>query len=187
MSNGKVNLSGFLDITHTTVSTSERIKYDINDADGAHLLSLNDVNNLAVLETTVDVYNNLYVQGDISYTGSIGQTSDERLKENINNISTKSCLSMVKNIDPIEFNYIKDEKKTKRIGYSTQQWHKTDMPDDWDITFNDSEGYYKIDYSKSSVALFGAVKELAKEITHLKSEITKLKNEVKGKGKVEGK
>ena len=61
------------------------------------------------------------------------------------------------------------------------------MPIDWDITFKDNEGYYKLDYSKSSVVLFGAVKELIKEVEDLKKEISKLKGEASPKAKAKAK
>ena len=51
ITDAKVSLLGNLDITHGTVSTSERVKYDIPDSDGQHLFSLNDISKFVVGET----------------------------------------------------------------------------------------------------------------------------------------
>ena len=83
ITDAKVNLLGHLEITHGTVSTSEKVKYNNPDTDGAHLFSLNNTNKFTIEETTCDVYNNLYVDGDVEYTGSLIPSSDERLKKNI--------------------------------------------------------------------------------------------------------
>ena len=182
INNDSVNLLGHLDITHATVSTSERIKYDISDADGQHLFSLNNVNKLVVGDTTSDVYSNFYVDGDVSYTGSIGQVSDFNLKENIKELDTKKCLDVVKYIKPKEFNY--KGKNKRRIGFIAQDWKHSKIPEEYDIAFKTdaNEEYLKVDYSKTAVILYGAIQEMVKEITFLKGEITKLKNNTKGKG-----
>ena len=183
ITNGNVNLLGNLNITHSTVSTSGRIKHDIPDADGQHTFSLNDTNKLVVAETTVDVYNNFYVDGDVSYRGSIGQVSDFNLKENIKELDTKKCLDVVKYIKAKSFNYKGKDKK--RIGFVAQDWQHSKIPEEYDIAFKTdaNEEYLKVDDSKTSVVLYGAIQELVKEITNLKSEITKLKGKGKGNGK----
>ena len=144
ITNDKINLLGHLDITHGTVSTSERIKYNNPDADGMHLFSLNDANKLVIGDTSIDVYDDLYVDGTISYTGGIGQTSDYRFEENIIELNLKTCYEIVKYIMPKEFNYINDKNKKKRIGYIAQDFHNSKMPKDWDVIFKDNEEYYKL-------------------------------------------
>ena len=46
------------------------------DADGRHSFSLNRIGRLVVGDTATDVYSYSYVDGDVSYTGSIAQLSD---------------------------------------------------------------------------------------------------------------
>ena len=67
----KVNMLGHLDFTHSTVSTSERVKIDNPDADGLTVNSINGANILEVSSTGVYV------------NGTLDNSSDVRLKENI--------------------------------------------------------------------------------------------------------
>ena len=41
------------------------------------------------------------------------------------------------------------------------------MPDDWDIVFKDANNNFRLDVTKASVVIFGAVKELIKEKNEL--------------------
>ena len=69
--NTNVNLLGHLDITHSTVSTSERVKMDNPDSDGIVFTSIAGANILEVSNSGIYV------------NGSVGSSSDSRLKENI--------------------------------------------------------------------------------------------------------
>ena len=55
ISEASVNLLGNLDITHTTVSTSERVKVDNPDADGSIFLSINGANICEISSTGLHV------------------------------------------------------------------------------------------------------------------------------------
>ena len=178
ITNANVNLLGNLNITHSTVSTSERISYNIPDTNGVHIFALNGTNKFDIGETTANCYGNFWVGGDVSYTGSIGQVSDFNLKENIKELDTKKCLDVVKYIKAKSFNYKGKDKK--RIGFVAQDWQHTKIPEEYDIAFKTdaNEEYLKVDYSKTAVILYGAFQELVKEITQLKAEITKLKGKV---------
>ena len=52
-----------MDITHATVSTSERVLLNNPDADGMFLFSLNSLFDIG--QTTSNFYGNLYVQNNI--------------------------------------------------------------------------------------------------------------------------
>ena len=167
ISEASVNLLGNLDITHSTASTSERVKMDNPDSDGIIFLSINGANICEVSST------------GLHFNGTASETSDARLKEDIKEISSKTCYGIVKYIKPKEFNFI--GKEEKEIGFIAQDIPNSKMPKhSTKMVMKDTDDkYLKLNYIKMNVVLWGAVQEMMKEITHLKGEITKLK----GKGK----
>ena len=74
-----VNLLGNLDVTHSTVTTSERVKMDNPDSDGLKFLSINGANICEISSAGLHV------------NGTATETSDGRLKEDIEEISSKTC------------------------------------------------------------------------------------------------
>ena len=146
-----VNLLGHLDITHSTVSTSERVKIDNPDADGLHV------------------------------NGTATETSDERLKDNKKEVSSKTCYDIVKYIKPKEFNF--KGKEEREIGLIAQDIPNSKMPRSWSkMVMKDSDDdYFRLNYIKVNVVLWGAVQHLMSDVTQLKREITKLKGKSKGK------
>ena len=102
IANADVDLLGHLDITHSTVSTSERVKMDNPDSDGIVFTSIAGANILEVSNTGIYV------------NGSVGSSSDFRLKENIKEIPTKTCYDIVKFFKVKEFNF--KGKETNKLG-----------------------------------------------------------------------
>ena len=100
ISDANVDLLGHLDITHSTVTISERAKMNINDADGLIFLSISDANICEISSTGLHV------------NGTATETSDGRLKESLSEINSKTCYDIVKYIKPKAFN-LKVEKKKK--------------------------------------------------------------------------
>ena len=168
ISNANVNMSGHLDVTHSTVSTSERVKIDNPDADGLIFLSINGANICEVSSTGLHV------------TGTATETSDERLKENITEVSSKTCYDVVKYIKPKEFNF--KGKEEREIGFIAQDIPNSKMPKTWSkMIMKDTDNeYLRLNYIKMNVVLWSAVQELMKEVDDLKKEIKKIKG--KGKG-----
>ena len=169
ITNGNVNLLGNLDITHTDVSGSQRVKIDNNDADGLIFLSINGANICEVSSTGLHV------------NGTSTETSDERLKQDIKEINSKTCYDIVKYIKPKEFTFV--GKKEREIGFIAQDIPNSKMPKHWSkmVMKDTDDEYLRLNYIKMNVVLWGAVQEMMTEIVHLKGEITKLKG--KGKGK----
>ena len=166
----KVNMFGHLDFTHSTVSTSERVKMDNPDADGLIFNSINGANILEVSSTGVYV------------NGTLDNSSDVRLKENIKEVNNKTFVDMVKYIKPKEFKYI--DKDQKHIGLIADDVLNSKMPKHWyNIVHKGSEGYLRMDYSKMVAPLWGCVQSLLSEVEDLKKEVKKLKGKGKGDGK----
>ena len=93
VTNGNVNLLGNLDITHRDVSGSQRVKTDNGDSDGIVFTSIAGANILEVSNT--GIYGN----------GSVGSSSDSKLKENIKEINNKECIKILKYIEPKTFHF----------------------------------------------------------------------------------
>ena len=156
LTDANVNLLGHLDITHQTVSTSERVKIDNPDADGLIFLSINGANICEVSSTGLHV------------NGTATETPDERLKENIREISSKTCYDIVKYIKPKEFNF--KGKEEREIGFIAQDVPNSKMPKHWSkMVMKDSDDdYLRINYIKMNVVLWSSVQELMKEVDDLK-------------------
>ena len=163
-----VNLLGNLDITHTDVSGSNRIKFNNPDSDGIIFHSFNGANICEISSTGLHV------------NGASTETSDARLKQDIKEMNSKTCYDIVKYIKPKEFNFV--GKEEREIGFIAQDIPNSKMPKHWSkmVMKDTDDEYLRLNYVKMNVVLWGAVQEMMKEITHLKGEITKLKG--KGNG-----
>ena len=164
ITNSNVNLLGHLDITHSTVSTSERVKMDNPDSDGIVFTSIAGANILEVSNTGIYV------------NGSVGSSSDSRLKENINEVSTKTCYDLVKFIKVKEFNF--KDKKNKQVGFMAQDILNSKIGNnEWsNFVSKGKDDYLRMDYSQMGVISWGTIQYLMNEITNLKSELKKLKD-----------
>ena len=168
VSEASVNLLGHLDITHADVSGSNRVKLNNPDTDGIVFTSIAGANILEVSNTGIYV------------NGSVGSSSDSKLKENIKEINNKDCVKLVKYIKPKTFNFI--GKKQSELGFIADDWMQADLPKQWEnLVWKGKDDYMRMDYAKTNVILWGAVQEMQKEITNLKTEMTKMKNKMKGK------
>ena len=164
ISESNVNLLGNLDITHSDVSGSQRVKLDNPDSDGIVFTSIAGANILEVSNTGIYV------------NGSVGSSSDSRLKENINEVSTKTCYDIVKFIKVKEFNF--KDKKNKQVGCIAQDILNSKIAsNEWsNFVSKGKDDFLRMDYSQMGIISWGAIQYLMNEITNLKSELTKLKN-----------
>ena len=182
ITNANVNLVGHLDITHSTVSTSERVKMDNPDSDGIVFTSTAGANILEVSNSGIYV------------NGSVGSSSDSKLKENIKEIHNKECMKILKYIKPKTFNL--KGKEQSELGFIADDWLKADIPKEWqNLVWMGKDDYMRMDYAKTNVVLWGAVQQITqekdelmemvktikKEITSLKTEMTKLRKRMRGK------
>ena len=161
------------------------------DTDGETITEIGTKNVLTVTTDGIDVI------GDISYTGSIGPSSDQRLKKDIKEIETKKAVELVKYIVPKTYKFIDEEKYGDRscCGFiANDMMDYTGFPKEWNnIVREGRDGYLKFDYSMTTPVLWSALqyalnendemkdlfKAMKKEMTTLKGEITKLKKKVK--------
>ena len=110
--------------------------------------------------------------------GTTTETSDERLKDNIQETSSKTCYDLVQYIKPKEFNF--KGKEEREIGFIAQDIPISKMPKSWSkmVMKDTDDEYLRLNYIKMNVVLWGSVQELMKEVDDSKKEIKKLKRMV---------
>ena len=168
VSEASVNLLGHLDITHSDVSGSQRVKMDNPDTDGIVFTSIADANILEVSNTGIYV------------NGSVGSSSDSKLKENIKEINNKECIKILKYIKPKTFNF--KGKEQSELGFIADDWLKADLPKEWqNLVWMGKDDYMRMDYAKTTPIIWSALQTALNKIDKLEKEIKALKG--KGKGK----
>jgi len=104
----------------------------------------------------------LDVSGSIRASGTILQSSDERLKENIYPID--NAFDRVNNIEGVYFNW--KDKSERNVGVLAQQVEKV-LPE---VVSQDGNGYLNVDYGGIVPLLLEAIKELEARITYLENK-----------------
>lgn len=140
-----------------------------NNEDGTGVIHLTDgkVGNLAAIIALNAQNGNISAQsfnasGEIT-AQSFNATSDKRLKENIVEYSpNKSILDL----HTYSYNFISDEKKTKKIGCLAQDL-KEICPE---IVKEDDKGYLSIEENKIVYLLLDEVKKLKKRVDELEAK-----------------
>ena len=100
-----VNFFEKASITHTQLAGPiDQIFFRNPDTNGDTIIEIGTKNVLTVNDGGIDVI------GDISYTGSIGPSSDQRLKKDIKEINCKKAVELVKYIVPKTYKFIDEEK-----------------------------------------------------------------------------
>ena len=189
-----VNFFEKASITHTQLpGPIDQIFFRNPDTNGQTIIEIGTKNVFEVNDGGIDVI------GDISYTGSIGPSSDKRLKENVKEINTKKAVDLVKYIVPKTYKFIDKEKYGDRshVGMVANDFLTDKMPSEWgNIVREGKDKYLRFDYSATTSILWSALqhalneidemkdlfKTVKKEMATMKGEITKLKNNGKGKG-----
>jgi hypothetical protein len=117
----------------------------------------------------------LDVIGDIEYTGTITDVSDERLKENI--VTVYNALDKIRALNGVYFNMIDTPEKTE-IGVIAQDVQKV-LPEAVSVV-EPEQGYLGVSYTSIIPVLIEAVKDQQKEIKALEQRI-KLLEKLQGK------
>ena len=126
-----------------------------------------------------DFPNNIFrINGSIQYTGTIGQVSDRSLKKDI--LPLNGTLEKLLRLNPSSFYWkegiIKDLEmdNTRQIGLIAQDV-ETEFPE---LLGHDYNKYKTVDYSKLSVLILPALRELNDKIVSKDREIVVLNNEI---------
>lgn len=113
----------------------------------------------------VDKTTPVYINSDLYVNGSIFNTSDRNLKENIETI-TEEKLSKFKNLLPKEFNY-KETPEKKHYGFIAQEIEEI-YPE---LVKNTNLGYKTVNLIEIIPLLVLKIQEMQKEIDILKEKI----------------
>ncbi len=119
-----------------------------------------------VNESSLPLSYALDVSGSIRASGTVLQSSDERLKENIYPID--NSLDRVNAIDGVYFNW--KDKEERNAGVIAQQVQKV-LPE---VVSEDKDSYLAVDYSKIVPLLLEAINEQTNLISDLEDRISKL-------------
>ena len=176
-----VNFFEKASITHTQLAGPiDQIFLRNPDTNGDTIIEIGTKNVLTVNDVGISVI------GNIEYSGSIGPSSDKRLKENIRELETKKAVELIKYIVPKTYKYIDKEKYGDKscVGMIANDFLTDKMPSEWDnIIIKGKDGYLRFDYSMCVPILWSALQhslkeneEMKRSISYLKGEITKLKN-----------
>lgn len=148
---------------------------------GSNFIGVNTTDPKAMIHANGDISaSNFSTSGNVSavngnFSGTvmantITETSDERLKFNIRPLENQ--LDNVELLSPKRFNFIKNPDD-EEIGLIAQEVQKI-----YPEFVNEINGVYSIEYSKLTVVLIQALKEMREENTVLKNRLDDLENKV---------
>ena len=120
------------------------------------------LSNGLVVITPADQKKPVLINNDLIITGSIYNTSDERLKENIENIEEKQIDDLF-TLNPIHFNY--KTNKSTHFGFLAQDVEKV-FPE---LVENNNSGYKTVNYVEMIPIMLAKMKSMQKEIDELKA------------------
>ena len=131
---------------------------------------INNVQYITPTDKRVDVY----IQKNLLVNGSINNSSDIRLKENITTIDNEEC-DKILNITPIKYSFIKDENKDIHFGVSAQELENY-YPElvKTNLHLDDEENtspYKNVNYLELIPILIVKIKNLQKKIDFLENKL----------------
>ena len=175
-----VNFFEKCSITHRQLAGPiDQIFFRNPDTNGQTIIEIGTKNVFEVNDGGIDVI------GDISYSGSIGPSSDQRLKKDIKEIDCKKAVGLINYIVPKTYKFIDKEKYGDRscCGFiSNDMMDYKGFPKEWNnIVREGRDGYLRFDYSMTTPNLWSALQFALNKIDKLEKEVKKLKS--KGKGK----
>jgi len=116
-----------------------------------------------VVETPANDKNPVLINNDLIVTGSLYNTSDERLKENIVEIETKK-IDEILTLNPIHFSYKNDPKNKLHYGVLAQDVEKI-YPE---LVEENNFGYKTVNYQELIPIMLAKIMSMQKEIDELK-------------------
>lgn len=121
------------------------------------------LNNGLLVQTPSNPKIPVLINSDVIITGSIFNTSDEKLKDNINKISEEQVNDLF-TINPILFNYKNDKTSKKHYGFLAQDVEKV-FPD---LVKDDITGFKTVNYQEFIPLMLAKIKNMQGEIDELK-------------------
>jgi hypothetical protein len=119
--------------------------------------------NGTIVQTPVNKAIPVYINGDLYVNGSIYNTSDALLKENIVELSEEKINNLLK-LKPVKYNFKNDLNKHTRFGFLAQDVEVL-YPE---LVKNSAEGYKTINYIELIPFLVSKIQNMQNEINELK-------------------
>lgn len=117
-----------------------------------------------VVITPSDSKKPVLINNDLIVTGSIYNSSDERLKENIEKINDKDIEDLF-TLNPIHFNYKRNDNKKLHYGFLAQDVEKL-FPQ---LVENNVDGYKIVNYQEFIPLIMAKMHIMQNEINELKN------------------
>lgn len=114
----------------------------------------------------VYINNDLIVKKDVYIDGSIYNPSDEKLKENIELISSEQVNNLF-NLNPVYYSYKNDKEKSKHFGVLAQDVEKV-FPELVKVSDKD---YKTVNYPELIPIMLAKMKQMQSEINELKEQV----------------
>ena len=111
------------------------------------------------------------------YCNALFETSDKRLKENIEDVD-EDCSDIVKKINVKTFNMKGDEQKKTHIGFIADELQDL-LPKKFEGVVDKRGEYLGVNYGKMTAVLIKALQETLTKVEHLESSVYELQEELK--------
>ena len=118
-----------------------------------------------MVQTPVDKIKPIYINTDLYVNGSIFNTSDALLKDNILELSEEKINNLLK-LKPVEYTFKKDVNNSIHYGFLAQDVEVL-YPE---LVKNSAEGYKTVNYIELIPFLVSKIQNMQNEINELKKE-----------------
>lgn len=125
------------------------------------------LNNDLIVQTPAAAKYPVLINNDLIVTGSLYNTSDERLKQNIKNIDN-DFLDELFTINPIIYSYKNDRLNKKHYGVLAQEVEKV-FPEL--VENNNISGYKTVNYQELIPIMLAKMKKMQDEIDEIKQNV----------------
>ena len=166
---------------HSFVESSVKIlSLENNDVSGQNRIYCGGNLIIDMSGTVLNLRHNTNVIAGTTLTGELVDTSDEKLKYDINNID-KNFSDIVKNIKPKTFKMVEEKAKNivkNHIGFIAKDVAEY-MPKEFENIVIYDNDVKKLNYIKMNAVLWGCVQEQMDKIEHLESRLFEVENFIK--------
>ena len=111
------------------------------------------------------------------YCNALFETSDKRLKENIEDVD-EDCSDIVRKINVKTFNMKGDDQKKNHIGFIADELQEL-LPKKFEGVVDKTGDYLGVNYGKMTAVLIKALQETLHKVEHLESSLYELQEELK--------
>ena len=138
---------------------------------------LSNANNILEVKPTQIDFNANVVSAYSITADDLIETSDKRLKDNIENVD-EDCSEIVKKVEVKTYNMKNDDKKKSHIGFVAQDV-KEILPKKFEAVVNDDGERMGINYGKMSAILWKCCQEQQSKIEHLEASMYEMMEDIK--------